>query len=416
MSEKILQFESFMSVPDIEFWQKLAVSKLEEIGLSEDTIEISASVSAQRSSKLKPVLRLDGGSMKEGENVKGGKNVRGALKIVNTVEEFKKIDKVKLLNAEGKKLWEDIRSGRAEKDTARLAPFLILTFADLKRHVFLYWFAFPSIAPNMSSTFRIPTSPSPFECPKSVQIQLEKLGSPFAFVLRCKDFTVHSLESIDKMKAEEYFVGCQDLSANETHPGWIVRNLLVMLSVRYKLGVTNLLCFRAHSNKSLLFRGISIPPASDLSSSSSSSSSGVPVRVVGWERNVKGRFGPRKVELKSQMDAVELASTAVDLNLKLMRWRMVPDLDVSKLAATKCLLLGAGTLGCYTARMLLGWGVRHVTFVDNGRVSYSNPVRSVIYCSSLFTRKSLKHDSHSCLTTDTRMNIHTTRRLRNTNY
>ena len=78
------------------------------------------------------------------------------------------------------------------------------------------------------------------------------------------------------------------------------------------------------------------------------------------------------------MDAVELASTAVDLNLKLMRWRMVPDLNVSKLASTKCLLLGAGTLGCYTARMLLGWGVRHVTFVDSGRVSYSNPVRCLV--------------------------------------
>ena len=131
----------------------------------------------------------------------------------------------------------------------------------------------------------------------------------------------------------------------------------------------------SHSNKSLLFRNISIPVASDLSSSSSAD---LPVRVVGWERNVKGRFGPRKVELKSQMDAVELASTAVDLNLKLMRWRMVPDLNVSKLASTKCLLLGAGTLGCYTARMLLGWGVRHVTFVDSGRVSYSNPVRCLV--------------------------------------
>ena len=29
-----------------------------------------------------------------------------------------------------------------------------------------------------------------------------------------------------------------------------------------------------------------------------------------------------------------------------------------------------------------GWGVRHITLVDNGRVSYSNPVRQ-----SLFTFK-----------------------------
>lgn len=40
----------------------------------------------------------------------------------------------------------------------------------------------------------------------------------------------------------------------------------------------------------------------------------------------------------------------------------------------RCLLLGAGTLGCSVARTLLGWGVRRVTFVDNSRVAYSNPV------------------------------------------
>lgn len=48
-----------------------------------------------------------------------------------------------------------------------------------------------------------------------------------------------------------------------------------------------------------------------------------------------------------------LAEQAVDLNLKLMRWRIMPALDLEKIAGTKCLLLGAGTLGCYVARGLL---------------------------------------------------------------
>lgn len=48
-----------------------------------------------------------------------------------------------------------------------------------------------------------------------------------------------------------------------------------------------------------------------------------------------------------------LADQAVDLNLKLMRWRIMPALDLDKIAGTKCLLLGAGTLGCYVARCLL---------------------------------------------------------------
>lgn len=64
----------------------------------------------------------------------------------------------------------------------------------------------------------------------------------------------------------------------------------------------------------------------------------------------------------------------MDLNLRLMRWRAVPSLDVGSLSSQRCLLLGAGTLGCSVARTLLGWGVRRLTLVDNARVSFSNPV------------------------------------------
>lgn len=31
------------------------------------------------------------------------------------------------------------------------------------------------------------------------------------------------------------------------------------------------------------------------------------------------------------------------------------------------------------ARTLIGWGVRHITFVDNGVVSYSNPARQCLF-------------------------------------
>ena len=63
-----------------------------------------------------------------------------------------------------------------------------------------------------------------------------------------------------------------------------------------------------------------------------------------------------------------LSESSVDLNLKLMRWRLLPSLDLDKISSTRCLLLGAGTLGCNVGRCLLGWGVRKITMVDNSSV------------------------------------------------
>ena len=73
------------------------------------------------------------------------------------------------------------------------------------------------------------------------------------------------------------------------------------------------------------------------------------------------------------MDPRSLAEQAVDLNLKLMRWRAAPALDVGSMAAQRCLLLGAGTLGCAVARCLMAWGVRHITLVDSGKVGPREP-------------------------------------------
>lgn len=79
------------------------------------------------------------------------------------------------------------------------------------------------------------------------------------------------------------------------------------------------------------------------------------------------------------MNEQTLAREAVDLNIRLMKWRLLKSLDIPKIQATKCLLFGAGTLGCQLARNLIGWGVKNITFIDYSKVSYSNPVRQTLY-------------------------------------
>lgn len=95
--------------------------------------------------------------------------------------------------------------------------------------------------------------------------------------------------------------------------------------------------------------------------------------AVGWEADNQGKQAARCVDLSSLMNPLMLAEQALGLNLKLMKWREAPALNVDAMAATRCLLIGAGTLGCAVARTLLAWGVRKITFVDSSKVSCPDP-------------------------------------------
>jgi ubiquitin-like modifier-activating enzyme ATG7 len=42
-------------------------------------------------------------------------------------------------------IWEDIKSGRTIEEPSLLSRFLLVTFADLKKYAFYYWFGFPAL-------------------------------------------------------------------------------------------------------------------------------------------------------------------------------------------------------------------------------------------------------------------------------
>ena len=65
----------------------------------------------------------------------------GLLKNYNTIEEFKAVDKTALFNQLADDIWKSIVE---DKSTALLNRFLVITFADLKKYKYFYWFAFPT--------------------------------------------------------------------------------------------------------------------------------------------------------------------------------------------------------------------------------------------------------------------------------
>lgn len=146
-------------------------------------------------------------------------------------------------------------------------------------------------------------------------------------------------------KTTQVTVVFHDTSSLPSNPGWTLRNVLYYLSTKHGITSLHVICLREGSS--------SIQASLSLPASPSPTPTPTPPQAVGWERHPSGKLSPRVADLGPMMDPTRLASQAVDLNLKLIKWRLLPALDLDKISGTKCLLLGAGTLGCYVARILM---------------------------------------------------------------
>ena len=52
------------------------------------------------------------------------------------------------------------------------------------------------------------------------------------------------------------------------------------------------------------------------------------ITIDAFENRIKHKKGAQTIDLKSFMDERTLAREAVDLNIKLMKWRLLPSLDI----------------------------------------------------------------------------------------
>ncbi len=140
-----------------------------------------------------------------------------------------------------------------------------------------------------------------------------------------------------------------DSCTSDQYPGWPLRNFLAFINYHFKLNQCSVISYRRRAKSvqnSVVFEiQLDSSDVPDIES----------IQCVGWEKNENHKLMPRIVDLSSALDPIRLAENAVDLNLKLMRWRLVPSLNLEKIVSTRCLILGSGTLGCYVARALMVW-------------------------------------------------------------
>ncbi|MBA0635942.1 hypothetical protein Godav_029798 [Gossypium davidsonii] len=408
-SGSILQFAPLQSSVDEGFWHRLSSLKLNKFGIDDSPIPISGFYAPCSHPQVSNHLTLLAESLPSDSNdestmppvIRGNRNrcsVPGILYNTNTMEGFHALYKQGLLKAEAMKIWEDIHSGKAVEDCAVLSRVLLISFADLKKWNFHYWFAFPALALDPPATLvdlRPASQWFTLEEAESVSaacnewrnssvtagnLSASTADVPFFLVSIGSDShaAVKHLKDLEACQrdGQKLLFAFYDPCHLPNNPGWPLRNFLALISARWNLKTVRFLCYR--ENRGFADLNLSLVGEALITVQQGWREQQCVPNAVGWELN-KGRKVPRCINLAKSMDPTRLAISAADLNLKLMRWRALPSLNLEILFSLKCLLLGAGTLGCQVARMLMAWGVRKITLLDNGRVAMSNPLRQSLY-------------------------------------
>ncbi|XP_019450840.1 PREDICTED: ubiquitin-like modifier-activating enzyme atg7 [Lupinus angustifolius] len=397
--EPLLQFAPFQSSVDEAFWHRLSSLKLNNLGIDDSPISLIGFYAPCSHSQVSNHLTLLAESLPSEssealltqQTSHGNRNrcsVPGILYNTNTLETFHALDKQKLFKEEAGKIWDDILTGKALEDCSVLSRFLLISFADLKTWTFHYCFSFPALMLHPPATVVnlrpasqwLSTAEAESLSAACNEWRSSKSTTDVPFFLATIDANSHATVRLLKeweacqKDAHKILFGFYDPCHLPNNPGWPLRNFLALISASWNLKSVHFFCYR--ENRGFADMGLSL--VGEASITVPQGWKGAVPNAVGWELN-KGRKVPRCISLAQSMDPARLAISAADLNLKLMRWRALPSLDLSVLSSVKCLLLGAGTLGCQVARMLMAWGIRKITLVDNGRVAMSNPLRQSLY-------------------------------------
>ncbi|CAJ0759519.1 22619_t:CDS:2, partial [Entrophospora sp. SA101] len=338
-NDHLLQFVAFSSAVEATFWHNLSTRKIDLYKLDDAPQTIlgyystshritssqhtSSNNNAESNVYIPARLCLGTGAFEEELNKDKDDDKKylsfsrlppysypsiGIIKNTNTIEEFKQLDKNSLF-----------------KETAEQ---------------YHYWFGFPALLTEppwvISNNGKVDSIDQVWE-------QQQYAGNVGFFLVKKldnKEIVIGSLSDWNSFYKEydenERMIGFADPSGLPTNPGWPLRNLLVLARYQWNINKIKVLCYREVPGKKDISQTriltVEIPDTAKILDACPKS--------VGWEKNPQGKLGHRIADLAPLMDPERLADTSVDLNLKLMRWRIVPDLQLEKIRDTKYCLDG----------------------------------------------------------------------------
>eukprot|EP01031_Cornospumella_fuschlensis_P051432 gene51432-62898_t len=146
-----LTFTAPRSTIEPSFWEELYQQKLNNYKLTKTHIPLAAQK-----------LYSDGinqGSVHFSKAMFEEKgDLPGTLILLNTIEDFRDINKLSLIQEEGIRM---LRELAASPSPAHLHKYIFLCFADLKNYNFTYWMALPAIVPKDQLVLSCAATPEP---------------------------------------------------------------------------------------------------------------------------------------------------------------------------------------------------------------------------------------------------------------
>lgn len=351
-----MSFQNISSLIEPSFWYAINKVKLNDKMLDETPFDINAYFQAGRTSGVKSFAFINEDSFNPTKEIRDVHylNVVGTFPITvyltNTKVEFKNLDRNGIMASLKANIINTIKSGEWIKNPSNLLKSAITVFGDLKHWQYTYCFAFPN--PNITDVKVI----SKEVTPEVEELSQQSIYSDWVYVLGPNN----TLLPLTEAKADSTFI-VVDPSTTE-NLGWPAKLLTIAISHTFKTKTVKIIRLNNDPAKFTLEVGYI-----DLENT----------KFTGW--NLTPKKTAHFVDLSATMDPMQLFTAATSLNLRLMKWRLCPQLDVQKLQSQKVLLIGCGTLGCNVARFLLGWGVRKFVLIDYGKVSFSNPPRQSLF-------------------------------------
>ncbi|VDK45522.1 unnamed protein product [Anisakis simplex] len=411
-----ISFMPLSTFIDPSFWNELNRKKLNEWKLDETPQPIFASYCNfdQPSSTSRLSLSFDAFSDEDSLSRSIGINyVKGRVHLLNTDVAFKKLDRRAVLLQCGdkvcylsvsmissqimsiKKLITDGFENEGSDMFSSLTTFHLTIFAwlhhnkcsfiqDLKHYHYWFWNCQPALL--YPHKLKLLGAIVPVNEEKQAELRSFSIlfnGLPFVLFDETDEVVgdigpvsmqqFFGISKSNRLKSASVKIVFLDPSTHPQVPGWPLRNILAAIAYHFReWRDAHFIAYRANPKLPSINLNIGW-------SRLDSDEDFLSAEPIGWERSERGTLEPVFVDMSSTFDPIKIVDEGVRLNLSLIRWRLVPEIKLERFSALRCLMLGSGTLGCNVARLLLGWGVKRIVFVDNANVSFSNPVRQSLF-------------------------------------